>query len=54
MELEDCFFNVAIHGCFESEVCIVPVGVDADVYVAFPVGLHGVILLECFFEAEGV
>ena len=54
LELEDCFFNVAIHGSFESAVCIVPVKVDAGVSAAFPVGLHGVVALECFFQVEGV
>ena len=48
LELEECIFNVAIHGSFESEVCIVPVKVNADVSGAVPVGLHGVVVLECF------
>ena len=54
LELEECFFNVAIHGSLESSVCIVRVKVDVDVYIAFPVGLHGVVVLECFFEMEGI
>ena len=48
LEPEECFFNVAIHGSFESAICIVPVKVDANVYVALPVGLHGVVVPECF------
>ena len=54
LELEESFFNVAIHGSFESAICIVPVKVDAGISVAFPVGLHGVVVPECFFEVEGV
>ena len=54
LELEDCFSNVAIHGSFESVICIVPVKVDADVSVAFLVRLHGIVVLECFFKVEGV
>ena len=54
LELEESFLNVAIHGSFESVICIVPVKVDVNVSVAFPVRLHGVIVLECFFEVEGV
>ena len=44
LELEECFLNLAIHGSFESAICVVPVKVDADVLVAFPVGLHGVVV----------
>ena len=54
LELEDCFFNVAIHGSLESVVFVVPVKIDEDVSVAFLVRLHGVVVLECFFEVEGV
>ena len=53
LELEDCFFNVAIYGSFEGAICIVPVKVDADIYVAFPVRLHGVVVLEVFFRGGG-
>ena len=53
LELEECFFNIAIHGSFESAICIVPVKVDANVSVAFPVGLHGVVVPECFFRRGG-
>ena len=54
LELDDFFFNVAIHGSFESVICIVPVKVDANIFVAFPVRLHGVVVLECSLEVEGV
>ena len=54
LKLEVCFFDVAIHGSFESAMRIVPGKVDTYVPVAFPVQLHGVVVLECFFEVEGV
>ena len=54
LEREDCFFNVAIHISFESAICIVPVKFYANIYVASPVRLHGVVVLDYFFEVEGV
>ena len=38
LELEDCF---------ESAIRIVPVKVEANISVAFPVLHHGVVVLEC-------
>ena len=54
LELEESLFNVAIHGSFESSICIVPVEINPDVSVAFPVGLHWVVVLEGFLKVEGV
>ena len=54
LELEDCYFNVAVHGSFESVMGIVPVKVNVDISVAFPVRLHEVVVLEGVFQVEGV
>ena len=42
LKLEEGFFDVAFHGELDCVFRVVPVEVNANVAVAFPVGFHGV------------
>ena len=53
LKLEKGFCDIAFHGELEGALGVVPFEIDSDVAVAFPVGLHGVVIADVFFQGVG-
>ena len=52
LKLEKGFFDIAFHGQFNRTLGQVPGEVDADAPVAFPVGLHRVVITDVFLKCN--
>ena len=50
LKLEKGFFDIAFHGELDCALNVISVEVDSYVSVAFPAGLHGVVVTDGFFK----
>ena len=54
LKLEQGFGDIAFHGEFYGSFGVVPVKVNSDVSVAFPVRFHGVVVTDGFFKVKSI